>query len=202
MTYRTTLLLSAILLAILGVIYWLTEPAVTTVTNSQEAIIDQDADYFLTDALIKEYDLTGSLKYQLKSDSITHYPYNDHTLLQMPVLKNQGDSGQITTSRSDNGKLLPGGDDVELWNNVVVIQDNTSNRFATGAANSSQQNSGRVRMDTDFVTISMKEEIADTHRPVLITTDNGETRATGMTAYFQQGQIHLKSRVRGTYEPE
>ncbi|MGB0360259.1 MAG: LPS export ABC transporter periplasmic protein LptC [Endozoicomonas sp.] len=193
MTYRTILFLGVVLLSILGVIYWFMEPVVITITNIQEEIIDQDTDYFLTDALIKEYDLVGSLKYQLKSDSINHYPYNDHTLLQMPVLKNQGDSGHVTTSRSDNGKLLPGGDDVELWDNVVVIQDNPG---------SNQQNRGRTRMDTDFIIISMKEELADTHRPVLITTDNGETRATGMSVYFQQGRIHLKSRVRGTYEPE
>ncbi|WP_299725432.1 LPS export ABC transporter periplasmic protein LptC [uncultured Endozoicomonas sp.] len=202
MTYRTTLILSAILLAILALVYWLADSPASIVINSPTEVIDQDADYFLTDALIKEHDITGSLKYQLKSDSITHYPYNDHTLLQMPVLKNQGDNGQITTSRADNGKLLPGGDDIELWDNVVVIQDNTAGRFATGIANENNQSTGRVRMDTDFVTISLKEEVADTHRPVLIITDNGETRATGMTAYFQQGQIHLKSRVRGTYEPE
>ncbi|WP_257293544.1 LPS export ABC transporter periplasmic protein LptC [Endozoicomonas sp. YOMI1] len=193
MTYRNHLIISAILL-VLAAGYWAYDGAIVTVSSSPSEIIHQDADYFLVDALVKEYDASGALQYQLQSDSITHYPHNDNTLLQQPVLTNVSDNGQRTVSRSENGKLLPGGKDIELWDNVVVIQGSPSVK--------QQSYEQKLRMDTDFLTISPDEEIADTDRPVLITSEAGETRAIGMTAWYQQGKIQLKSRVRGVYEPE
>ena len=194
MTYRNHLIISAILMLMLVAGYWAYDGSIVAVSASRSEIIRQDADYFLVDALVKEYDTSGALQYQLKSDSITHYPHNDNTLLQHPILTNFGDNGQLTVSKSENGKLLPGGKDIELWDNVVVIQSSPSVQQETYEQ--------KVRMDTDFLTLSPDEEIADTDRPVLITSDTGETRALGMTAWYKQGKIQLKSRVRGVYEPE
>ncbi|MBO9484428.1 MULTISPECIES: LPS export ABC transporter periplasmic protein LptC [Gammaproteobacteria] len=193
MTYRNHLIIAAILL-VLAAGYWTYDGAIVTVSASPSEIIRQDADYFLVDALVKEYDATGALQYQLQSGSITHYPHNDNTLLQQPILTNLSDSGQLTVSTSENGKLLPGGKDIELWDNVVVIQSSPSVR--------QQGYEQQLRMDTDFLTIATDKEIADTDRPVLITSDTGETQAIGMTAWYQQGKIQLKSRVRGVYETE
>ena len=194
MAYRNHLIISAILMLMLVAGYWAYDGSIVAVSTSRSEIIRQDADYFLVDALIKEYNAFGALQYQLKSDSITHYPHNDNTLLQQPILTNFSDNGQVTVSKSENGKLLPGGKDIELWDNVVVIQSSSLSKQKT--------NVQKVRMDTDFITISPDEEIADTDRPVLITSETGETRANGMTAWYQQGKIQLKSRVRGVYEPE
>ena len=194
MAYRNHLMISVILILMLAVGYWAYDGSMVTVGPGSSPDIRQDADYFLVDALIKEYDLSGALQYQLKSDSITHYPHNDNTLLQQPLLTNFGKNGQVTTSRSENGKLLPGGKDIELWDNVVITQASPSLH--------SQTRGQKVRMDTDFITISPDKEIADTHRPVVITNETGVTRAIGMTAWYKQDKIQLKSRVRGVYEPE
>lgn len=202
MAYRNHLIISAILMLMLITGYWAYDGSIVSVSTSRAEIIRQDADYFLVDALVKEYDLTGALHYQLKTDSITHYPYNDNTLLQLPILTNFSDSGQITTSRSENGKLLPGGKDIELWDNVVIIQSSPSKKQQAGDHSSDSAPEQELRMDTDFITISPDQEVADTDRPVLITSDTGETRAIGMTAYYKQGKVQLKSRVRGVYEPE
>ncbi|USE38228.1 LPS export ABC transporter periplasmic protein LptC [Endozoicomonas sp. SCSIO W0465] len=194
MTYRNHLIISAILTLMLVVGYWAYDGSIVTVSASRSEIIRQDADYFLVDARIKEYDVYGKLQYQLESESISHYPHNDNTLLQYPILTNFSDNGQLTVSRSENGKLLSGGKDIELWDNVVVVQSSPSVQ--------QQAYEQKLTMETDFLTISPDEEIADTNRPVLITSDTGETRALGMTAWYQQGKIQLKSRVRGVYEPE
>lgn len=194
MTYHNHLIISAILMLMLAAGYWAYDGSIVTVSPGPSKLIHQDADYFLVDALVKEYDTSGALQYRLKSDSITHYPHNDNTLLQHPVLTNVGENGQLTVSTSENGKLLPGGKDIELWDNVVVIQSGPSAR--------KQAHEQKLRMDTDFLSISTDEEIAATDRPVLITSETGETRAIGMTAWYQQGKIQLKSRVRGVYEPE
>ncbi len=202
MTYRNHLIISAILMLMLVTGYWAYDGSIVPASTSHSQMIRQDADYFLVDALVKEYDLTGALHYQLKSDSITHYPHNDNTLLRLPVLTNFSDNGQVTTSRSENGKLLPGGKDIELWDNVVIIQSSPVKKQQADVHSSEHSLKQELRMDTDFITISPDLEVANTDRPVLITNDTGETRAIGMTAYYKQGRVQLKSRVRGVYEPE
>ena len=58
----------------------------------------------------------------------------------------------------------------------------------------------RVRMDTDFIIVTPDEAYADTDRPVVIVNPTGVTRAIGMSAWYQEGKVHLKSTVRGVHE--
>ena len=196
MNYRNHLLILTISLATIAIGYWSYSGSIVPVITNRSEIIRQDADYFLIDALIKEYDTSGALDYHLQSQSITHYPHNDTTLLQAPFLTSYSENGQMTTSRSDNGKLLPGGKDIELWDHVVITQ--TSPKKSTSSSSRHQD----LRMDTDFITIYPDQQIAETARPVRITDTIGETQAIGMTVYYKQGKLQLKSRVRGVYEPE
>ncbi|OED41086.1 LPS export ABC transporter periplasmic protein LptC [Endozoicomonas sp. (ex Bugula neritina AB1)] len=189
MPYRNYLITSAVLLIMLAIGYWGYDGSITTVGPNRTNIIRKDADYFLVSADIRQYNETGHLEYTLESSSITHYPHNDNTLLQQPVMLNYGNPGEVFKSISQSGKLLPGGNDIELWDNVIMTQ--------------TQLTSGKtVRMDTDFITIYSEQEIAETDRPVLLTNSTGETRAIGMTALYKEGLIKLKSRVRGVHEPK
>jgi|GEM_PF-4789048 len=194
MAYRNYLIISVILV-LLAVGYWFYGGSVAMMNLQSWAgeHIEQGSDYYISDALIEEYNVTGTLGYQLVSDTISHFPNNDTTLLQQPLLTMFGDKGEVTTARSVHGKVLPGGNDIELWDNVVIIQSQPSDESPEALVQ-------RVRMDTDFITLFPDEEIADTDRPVLITDTAGETRAVGMTAWYQSGKVHLKSRVRGVYE--
>ena len=189
MPYRNYLITSVVLLIMLAIGYWGYDGSIASVGPKRTSVIRKDADYFLVNANIKQYNETGNLEYTLESSSITHYPHNDNTLLQQPVMTNLGKPGEVFKSVSQSGKLLPGGNDIELWDNVIMTQ--------------TQLDSGKtVRMETDFITIYSEQEIAETDRPVLITNSTGQTRAIGMTALYQQGLIKLKSRVRGVHEPK
>ncbi len=196
MNYRNQLLILTACLVTIAIGYWTYSGSIAPTIDNRAEIIRQNADYFLIGALIKEYDPNGALDYQLQAQSITHYLHNDNTLLQRPFLTSYSDNGQITTSQSENGKILPGGKDIELWDDVVVIQTGPPK---TAGSSARQQD---LRMDTDFITIFPDQQIVETERPVLITNNIGETRAVGMTAYYKQGKLQLKSRVRGVYEPE
>ncbi len=194
MAYRNYLIISVILL-LLAVGYWLYGAPIGVINPKSwvEPHIEQGSDYYISDARIEEYDVTGALDYQLVSDTISHFPHNDTTLLQQPLLTTFGDEGQVTTTQAVHGKILPGGDDIELWDDVVIIQ------FRPDVENPKELVQ-RVRVDTDFITVFPDEEIADTDRPVLITDTTGETRAIGMTVWYQLSKVHLKSRVRGVHE--
>lgn len=194
MAYRNYLIISTILLLVAG--YWLYDDSMGGINPIGRAKqhIDQGADYFITDALIREYNVDGVLGYQLVADTISHFSHSDTTLLQQPLLTTFGENGEVTTTRSVHGKLLPGGDDIELWDNVVIIQSRPS------AENPEGELVQRVRMDTDFIIVTPDEAYADTDRPVVIVNPTGVTRAIGMSAWYQEGKVHLKSTVRGVHE--
>lgn len=194
MAYRNYLIISTILLLVAG--YWLYDDSMGGINPIGRAKqhIDQGADYFITDALIREYNVDGVLGYQLVADTISHFSHSDTTLLQQPLLTTFGENGEVTTTRSVHGKLLPGGDDIELWDNVVIIQSRPS------AENPEGELVQRVRMDTDFIIVTPDEAYADTDRPVVIVNSTGVTRAIGMSAWYQEGKVHLKSTVRGVHE--
>ena len=189
MPYRNYLIITAIMLILVGLGYWGYDSSITPGQPKREVAIREGADYFLVGADISQFDVKGKLQYTLVSDSITHYPHNDTTLLQQPEMTSYSNPDEVFKSVSEHGKLLPGNTDIELWDNVVMTQTkNISNEV--------------VQMNTDFITIYSEKELADTDRPVLITSPTSVTRAVGMTAYYKQGLVKLKSRVRGVHEPE
>ena len=189
MPYRNYLIISAIMLILVGLGYWGYDSSITPGQPKREVAIREGADYFLVEADISQFDINGKLQYTLVSDSITYYPHNDTTLLRKPVMTSFSNPNEVFRSVAEHGKLLPGNTDIELWDDVVMTQTKrVSNEV--------------VQMDTDFITIYSEQELADTDRPVLITSQTSVTRAIGMTAYYKQGLVKLKSRVRGVHEPE
>lgn len=189
MPYRNYLVITAIMLILVGLGYWGYDSSVTPGQPGRKVAIREGADYFLTGADISQFDIEGKRQYTLVSDSITHYPHNDTTLLQKPQMTSYNNPGEVFRSVSEHGKLLPGNTDIELWDDVVMTQTEVASNKV-------------VRMSTDFITIYSEKELADTDRPVLITSPTSVTRAIGMSAWYKQGLVKLKSRVRGVHEPE
>lgn len=194
MAYRNYLVISVILLLVAG--YWLYDDSMGGINPVGRVTehFEQGVDYFVADALITEYDVSGALDYQLVAETISHFQHDDTVLLQQPLLTTFGDDGQVTTTRSEHGKVLPNGKDIELWDNVVIIQSRPSGK------NPQDGLVQQVRMDTDFITVFPDKAFADTDRPVVMVNNTGETRANGMSAWYQQGKVRLKSMVRGVHE--
>ncbi|MRI34125.1 LPS export ABC transporter periplasmic protein LptC [Endozoicomonas sp. OPT23] len=189
MPNRNSLLLALLLLTLVGAGYWSYDSGLNIVPQKKAAAIRKNADYYLLNADVTQYNAQGSLSYTLNAKAITHYPHNDTTLVQLPHLENFSNPKKRVVADALNGKMLPGNLDIELWDKVVLTE-------------TTKQNGKQQRMDTDFLTIYSKKALAVTNQPVLITSPTGTTRAIGMEAYYNQGLVKLKSRVRGNHTPQ
>ena len=188
-SYKSYLLVAFILMTLVGLGYWSYDGGLHVAGQKRQPEIQENADYYLVDATITQFNELGTLEYKLTSNAITHYPHNDTTLLNTPHLRSYSNPQKPMVTDALNGKLLPGEQDIELWDDVVMIQTD----ITTGS---------QVRMDTDFITIYSEQSLAVTDRPVLITNDTGRTRAIGMEAFYKDSLVKLKSRVRGFHEPK
>lgn len=187
MLNRNYPIIFSLLFMMLAIGYWLYDTDLHPGTQKKTVETRQNADYFMDQASITQYDARGQLEYQLSARNISHYPHNDTTLLSEPQMISYRKPGQVTRADATNGKLLPGNKTLVLWNNVILVQDMTR----TGK---------KVQLTTEYLTLDSSQGTATTDKPVLITSDNGTVKAIGMTTDYEQGLISLKSRVRGTYE--
>lgn len=186
---KTYLLVACVLMALVGLGYLSYDGGLHVTGQKRQPEIQENADYYLLDAKISQFNETGNMEYVLTSDAITHYPHNDTTLLKTPHLRSYSNPDKPMVTDAQHGKLLPGNQDMELWDDVVMVQ-------------TSLESGSEVRMDTDFITIYSEQSLAVTDRPVLITNDTGRTRAIGMEAFYKDSLVKLKSRVRGFHEPK
>ena len=186
---KTYFLVACVLMALVGLGYWSYDGKLHVAGQKREPEIQENADYYLVNATIRQFNETGSMEYILTSETITHYPHNDTTLLKTPHMLSHSNPEKPMEVDAQHGKLLPGNQDIELWDDVIMVQ-------------TSLNDGSKVRMDTDFITIYSEQSLAATDRPVLITNDTGRTRAIGMEAFYKDSLVKLKSRVRGFHEPK
>lgn len=180
---------SIIFCIILTIGYWAYNDGQQSQNTDAVTSTQESADYFMEKAQITQYGVQGNLQYKLSSKSISHYPHSNSTLLSKPYMISYKKSGQITTLDALYGKLLATDDILELWNNVVMIQ-------------SKPKSGEQTTMNTEYMTVLSNKGIAETNKPVLITNNHSLIRAVGMQTFYDKGLINLKSRVRGTHEPE
>lgn len=159
----------------------LTEPLVDN--------LEQVPDYYLINPRVKQFTLNGYKDYLLVANKISHYPHNDVSLLARPTINlYRDDSGNQWKTTSKHGRLLPGGDILELSDQVRVKEQKANGDLG-------------MLLKTDFLTLYAEEEVADTQHPVVITSPNGSvTRGVGMRAFLAKDRIQLFSNVRGHYE--
>ncbi len=149
-----------------------------------EVAEEEVADNYSTDVTARQFNESGGLQYHLHTEEAAHYLNTDVTLLQRPVLLSYGEDGTIWRSVSDHGKVRPGGNIVDLWDNVNVRRIDNS-----------------VQITTTNLTFNTLKGDAETTATVTVKTPSSQLRGTGMHANINTETVNLLNNVRGIYEP-
>ncbi len=177
-----------LLLGLGAIIYIAGDNSISPLLNRVATAPAGAPDFFMKNARITQYDETGRREGLMTASQVVHHPDSDITWLDNPDMWNWQDS---TTppwhSISDRGKLLPGGETLELYDNVVI------NR-------ADQKGGAPLQLETDFLVVYTEQDKAETDHPVRISDESGVTTAVGMTTYYKESLVKLKSKVRGIHE--
>jgi lipopolysaccharide export system protein LptC len=180
-----------------------------------------EPDLIMEGAEITQFDAAGTPAYRIIAATITHFPVDDHTLLEAPRVTLYGhaeapweisarsgrieggsrllDPGLVETSDADAVAEAPTSDTSGSVEEIVVLEEEVVVR--------------RERPVGDFVELSTSRldlfpgrEYASTDRPVIIDSDSGRTTATGLRAELDTGRLLLgpsaSDRVRTTLFPD
>lgn len=186
MKYWQTHLLPVVLLATLaGLSFWLRETVERDsmlVTKNARHVPDAIAD----NMLVRRYDQTGHLRYEMRSPRAVHYGDDDSTEARSPVLTSYHDKAPPTTIRADHADITSKAEIVYLKDNVRIVRPATPQRAEMVA-----------RMPD--LTVRPEEGLADTQSAVQLTQGNSWITGIGMHADNNLSTINLHSKVRGEY---
>lgn len=172
----------ALLIVLVGVQAWVHNGngKLTVIEVAEQEV----ADNYSTDVTALQFNEAGVLQYRLHTNEAAHYLNSDEIIVQRPILLSYGADGTIWRSVSDHGKVGPGGDIVNLWDNVTV------RRADDGA-----------QISTSNITFDSESGDADTTAAVSIKTPTSHMQGTGMHVNINTEIVTLLNDVRGIYGP-
>nr|WP_067298653.1 LPS export ABC transporter periplasmic protein LptC [Marinobacterium profundum] len=186
---RTRLILATALLAPI-LLYWGADRAPTEAPAPELTPGTADTDYYLRDATIRQFDVTGQLHQELRSPQLEHYPEPGELRAQTPdiVLFRNDSRGEVLIS-AQQGRMQDSNE--QVWLNGTVRVKSSADKDASGTP---------LRLETEALTLVPSEQFIETDTAVTLFSQGGETRANGMRAYLNSRQVELLSDVEGRYE--
>jgi lipopolysaccharide export system protein LptC len=148
-----------------------------------------DPDYIVSQFTTTTYNRDGQPLSVLSADKMVHYPDDDSTELLAPrVEQTKPDEPRITVT-AERGALSGDGQEIFLYDNVVLLRE------ATGAQPA-------ARMTTSFLHVVRDRSLVRTDREVMLVEDNRSLTGRGMEYNSDSRQFQLHSDVVGRFEPK
>lgn len=151
-----------------------------TFTTSQEGP-DHFMENFTSTTLNKE----GFPLHQLKAVRLTHYPNEQHSELDDPVMTFFKEDTSTWVASAREGKILDDGEEVFLQGDVNIRRPG--------------QTESVITMTTRDLHIMPNLDFAETSNSVVMQQNDNTVTAIGMQAHFGQGEVDFLTEVRGWY---
>jgi lipopolysaccharide export system protein LptC len=157
--------------------------------QTHPALRRHDPDYLVANFTTTTYNEDGTPETILSAAKMIHYPDDDSTDLIAPrMVQNKGGGGRMTVS-AQRGALSRDGEEIFLYDNVLLVRDAAADR-------------PEARLSTSFLHVVQDRSLAVTDREVLMEEDHRSLAGRGMEYNYESGQLLLRSEVRGHFEPQ
>lgn len=175
-----------LMLALAALSFWL-ERTVREEEGAHPSLRRHDPDYIIDNLKHTRFDAQGAVESTLIATKMLHYPDDDTTDLVAPhVVQTKANKPRVTVT-AERGALSQDGEEVFLYDNVLLVRDASTERPET-------------RMRTSFLHLGRGGAVAITDRDVVITEDARVLTGRGMEYYTDSQELFLRERVRGHYE--
>lgn len=182
-TGLSLLLISVALTASVWAIFLSGSPIKTLPKQHQNA-----PDAYMEKVSATIFNAAGIASMHIESPRMVHYPKDDITLIQSPMVTLYRKTSGPWHVSADQGLTNHGIDKVFLKKNVVVHHP----------ANPLDP---EMKLTTQSLTVLPRQEAVETQDPVTITQPHATIQAVGMNANFNTGIVHLLSDTRSDYVP-
>ena len=155
--------------------------------DSHPALRRHDPDYLVVNFTTTTYNRDGAAEGSLSADRMVHYPDDDSTELTAPrVVQTKPDEPKMTV-RADRGRLSRDGEDIYLYDNVVLERE-------AGAGKSA------ARLTTEYLQVVRDRSLVRTDREVTIVEETRSLSGRGMEYSSETQHFTLNANVRARFE--
>ena len=176
----------ALMLSLALLTLWLEHA--TRVEEKAPALRRHDPDYIVTQFTTTTYDAAGAPLTVLGAGRMVHFPDDDSTELVAPRVVQSKPAEPRVTVRAERGTLSREGDEIFLYDNVVLTRE-------------ADAHSPEARMTTSFLHILRDRSLVRTDREVRFEEPGRSLYGRGMEYHTDTRQLTLAADVLGVMEP-
>ena len=181
----TTRLFPLVLMLVLALLTFYIERTVN-VEDSNPSAARHDPDYLMSNFSTTTYNREGRPVTSLSATKMVHYPDDDSTELVAPrVVQSRPAEARLTVT-AERGVLSSRGDEIFLYDNVVLDREAHQARPA-------------ARVTTDFLHIVRDRSLVRTDRRVLIEEEHRSISGRGMEYRNDSAEFLLRNDVQAKF---
>jgi lipopolysaccharide export system protein LptC len=174
-----------ILILLVGLTMWL-ERATRVDDRPSSGKSRHDPDVIVDNFTVRRFDPSGQVQHTLTAQQLRHYPDDDTTELDKPLLLYRGKQSPTRIS-AERALLTKDGKEAILRDNVRVLRE-------------ASPGNPEMTLETSVLNVYPDDEIARTDQPVKLTQGKSVAHGVGMVADRVKQTYILESRVKATLE--
>ena len=189
-----TVYLPVVLMGLLALgTWWLVRNAPMPQMPRAEVERRHEADYFMRDFSVKNFDATGRLQSELQGSLARHYPDTDTIDIDAVRMRSQAPDGRVTHATANRALSNGDGTEVQLFGNAVVTRE------ALVLPNGQKQ--PKLEFRGEFLHAWTQTERVSSNQPVTLTRGKDRFTANSMDYDNLEQVLEMRGRVQGTIAP-
>lgn len=181
--------------ALAALTYWL-DAQVQPPAARRDGSTRHDPDLFLQDFKAITFDAQGNPRETLSATRAEHFPDDESAELIAPKLGLTETGRPTMTITADRGRIDGDRNQGDFKGNVRVERD------ADPADARPGRPAGPVKLTTDALHVTTKEQRVQTDQPVTIEDPRGIIHGRGLEFDNKAKTLRIKARVSGTFQPQ
>ena len=189
-----TVYLPVVLMGLLALgTWWLVRNAPMPQLPRAEVERRHEADYFMRDFSVKNFDAAGRLQSELQGSLARHYPDTDTIDIDAVRMRSQAPDGRVTHATANRALSNGDGTEVQLFGNAVVTRE------ALVLPNGQKQ--PKLEFRGEFLHAWTQTERVSSNQPVTLIRGNDRFTANSMDYDNLEQVLEMRGRVQGTIAP-
>ena len=181
--WRLTLMLALVGALALGS-FWVLEVMRKSTEDRMPGAARSEPDYYLENFSFVKMSPSGSARYKITGQRLTHYPLDDSYEVRQPRVHSQGEALAPTTMRAERARIEDDNSKIHLYDKVEI------DRPASGA-------NARFHLASEYLEFLPDDDVMRSDQTVHLTLGNSTLTGAGMVANNATRELRLSGNVRG-----
>lgn len=177
-----------LILALVGALalgsFWVLELMRKGIEDGMPGSPRSEPDYYVENFSFVKMTPTGSARYKISGQRLTHYPLDDSYEIQQPRVHSMGEARLPMTMRAQRARVEDGNSKIDLYDKVEI------DRPASGDV-------AHFHLSSEYLQFLPDDDVMQSNQTVHLTLGKSTLTGAGMIANNATRELRLSGNVRG-----